>query len=307
MVDITAVTPPRFQAGDTLVIDGLAFSPDFGENFVTIDTIPATIVSESDTQLVVTVPAGITQDAFVAVQVQRGDTGENTATQRWSRGPTANLRSGALVVPGQVPGVLEAADPTPVPDTFQAQDYDAYLSFLAWWLYEVATTKGDLWATDGVAPMQPQAVGAAGLALIAQPAALLGLAYAAAPAAGRLTHEWAKQIDAPGAANGPMVANGLSTDQSVAKGEHAAGIAGTVAQLIVLVQVAVGGDTLDQVQITQNGVVVYDSGAGLALGQGASHAVNPALVVAAADRLAINAFKAGVAGAMQLRGKLGVV
>lgn len=263
------------------------------------------ILSESDTDLVVEVPLGISQGQFVSVQVQRSDSGANTSTSRWCKAPLSDLRDGTVTVPGQAPGVTEALDTAYVPDTPQAQDLDAYATALEYLLFEVLTTKGDLFASDGVAVMQRFAVGAAGLVLTAAPAQPLGLLYAAAPTAGRITHSWSKQIDAANVANGAMVANGLSTDQSVTKGEHAAGLAGNLDSVAVLVQVA-AGDTLDQVQVFVNGVSAYDSGTGLALTQGQSHIAALVVAVVAADRVEVRAFKAGTAAIMQLRAKVGV-
>ena len=303
---ITSVVPARFRSGENIEINGMAFSPTGGANAVTIGTVVAGILEESDTRLLVTVPGGIPTDEFVAVQVQRSDSGDNTAESYWSKAPRADLLNGTVRVPSQAPGVLEARSPEPVRDTPQAQDYDAYLTALEYLIFEVLTTKGDVLGSSGVGAPARFPVGAAGQALQAAPAAGLGLAYGAAPASGRLTLDWGKQIDAGGAANGAMVANGLTTDQSTTKGEHASPIAGTADSLIVLVQAA-SGDTLDRVVLLKNGVIAYDSGTGLGLGANASHSASPAVAVAVGDRLELQAFKAGASAVMQLRGKVGVV
>lgn len=303
-MNIDNVVPARFSPGDTVTILGNAFSPTFGDNYVTIDTVPCVIASESDVAISVDVPLGISVDQFVAVQVQRSDTGDNTARSFWSKGPQADLLTGVLQLPGQAPGTLEALDPNPVLDTPQAQDYERYVTHAEYLIQEIATVKGDVLTSDGVV-VTAEPVGAPGQALEAAPAAGNGLAWAAAPAV-RLTHSWAKQIDAFLAANGAMVANGETGDQSTVKPEHAAAVAGTCDGLTVLVQNSVGGDTLNQVQLAVNGIVVYDSGGGLGLVAGQSHSANPVVAVVATDRLALRVFKAGVAGVMDLRGKASV-
>lgn len=304
-MNIDNVVPARFSPGDTVTILGNAFSPTFGANFVTIDTQQAVIASESDVQLVVEVPLGISVDQFVGVVVQRSDTGDNAARSFWSKAPAADLLSGALSLPGQAPGTLEARDPNPVLDTPQAQDYERYVAHAEYLTQEIATTKGDLLTSDGAAVVA-QGVGAAGQALEGAPASANGMAWAAAPSL-RLTHSYAKQIDAFNAANGAMVANGSPGDQSSVKPEHAAAVAGTCDTLSVLVQNSSGGDTLDRVQLAVNGAVLHDSGPGLGLAAGGSYNVNPALAgIVATDRLAVRVFKAGVAALMDLRAKVSV-
>ena len=301
MPAIDAIVPARFREGDTIEIQGAAFSPTFGENGVLIDGQAAGILSESDTLLTVQVPAGITTDSFVAVTVQRSDTLDNVSSQAWSKALLADLRSGAAPVPGQVPGETEAEDPSPQPVIPQAQDYERMATLAEFILYEVLGATGDLFASDGTPGLTPFGVGAAGLLLGADPGGLEGLVYAAAVR--RLTWSWGKRIDAGGGNNGPMVAGGDGDNPSAILGEHGAPLNVTLDQVTVLVDSFAAGDTLDQVQVAVNGAVLYDSGAGL--GVTTFHQAALALAVVAGDRIEVRAFKAGVNGIMRLRGKVG--
>ena len=306
MVQIVDIVPRRFRPGQRIAIQGFAFAPNFGDNIVTVAGLSTIIEAESETEIEIDVPGGAPQDEFVAVQVQRSDTWANDAASYFCKGPLSDLRDGTLLVPGQAPGADEAPELlVAIPDIPQAKDYEGMATLAEYLLREVLTTAGDLFASDGVAAMQRFARGAAGQVLGANAAAALGLAWGAAPAP-RQALSWAKLINAGAGNNGAMVANGDSTNPSIVDGEHAAGQAGTVDRIAVLVQIASGTDTLDQVTLAQNGVVVYNSGAGLGFTQGQSHIAVPAIVVVATDRLELRAFKLGTSGIMRLRGKVGL-
>lgn len=304
MVQINEVNPPTFRAGDQVTIDGFGFSPVFGRNGVLVELTEAVIESESATQIVITVPVGVTVNAFVALSVQRTDTGDFDVVTAFSGPSIADLADGNSDPTAQLPGPYEFANPAFLPDVPQAQDFERFMAVVTYLLRELLLAKGDLFASDGVSPMQAFAVGAAGQVLQANPGQPVGLEWIA-PAQRSITHSWSQVIDAPGTLNGDMVAGGDGTIASNSIGEHLAGDAGNVTQVVVLVESAGGGDTLDRVTLLQNGGIIYDSLTGLGLVQGQALIANTIpLAVGANDLLVLQAFKAGVAQPMTLRGKV---
>ncbi|HND52890.1 MAG TPA: FG-GAP-like repeat-containing protein, partial [Pirellulaceae bacterium] len=66
--NITSLTPPIAEAGDTVVIRGSGFSATAGDNFVSFGPVRAAVTNASETQLTVVVPLGSTYGS-VGVQV----------------------------------------------------------------------------------------------------------------------------------------------------------------------------------------------------------------------------------------------
>lgn len=303
MVQINEVVPSRFRTGDLITIKGFGFSPTFGQNSVAIDGVPEPVASESATEITLLVPAGIAVDTYVSVIVFRNDTLENDGGQAWSKGSLDSVREGTLTVPGQIPGVKEAADSSRVEDVPQAQDYERFVTAIDHLLLDVLGAIGDLFAHDGVG-LVPFAVGGAGLQLGANPANPEGLEYAAVVRAQTLS--WAREISAPAVVLTAMVANGTATIDTGAIGDHLAPFSGTLYRVIVYFDGA-AGDTLDQVRILVNAVMQHDSGTGLGITPGNFYVATIAVaVVGGTDLVILEAKKLGVVGIARLVGHVGI-
>lgn len=57
--EITSISPGRARAGDTISLMGAGFSPTAAQNTVTVDGVPATVTLDSEPQVDVTVPVGV--------------------------------------------------------------------------------------------------------------------------------------------------------------------------------------------------------------------------------------------------------
>ena len=293
MVTIVSIAPSRFREGDEIAINGFNFSPNFGDNVVAIDDVGVPITTESDTRIVVTVPAGLTKDAYVAVKVQRSDTSENDALSAWHKADLDDIRGLTSQVPGQVPGVTEAADPTVMEDVPQAQDYERIATALEHLLQGVLSTVGDLFAFDGSA-LAPHAVGVAGETLEANPATSTGMDWGTIDRAQTLG--WQGQKAAGANALSSLTANGPPGVTGGSLGIHLAPFTGTLYGVAVLFQ-GTAGDTLDQVRVLVNGGVSYDSGTGLAIAPDGSHTASFSIAVTTADDVEVQVATTGSNGA----------
>lgn len=303
MVQINEISPSRFRAGDLITIRGFGFAPTFGDNAVAIDGIPEPIQSESATEIVVVVPAGVTVGAYVPVFVFRSDTLENDSNQAWSSDPLDDLRDGTARIPGQLPGVTEAADPSRVEDVPQAQDYERLATAIEHLLFDVLGTTGDVFASDGTS-LVPQPVGAAGQRLGANPAPTTGMEYAAITRATSLRWQGEKAIG--DVVLGALTANGGQSQLSLVNGLHLAQLTGNVYLIVVLFAQGTAGDTLDQVRLRINAVTQYDSLVGLGIAPGGVHVAAVAVAVTAADTVELEVKKLGVAGLGRFVGTVGV-
>lgn len=294
MVQINEIVPSRFREGDLVTINGFGFSPTFGENSVAIDGIPEPLQSESATQITLIVPTGVGVDQYVSVLVFRTDTNDFGSGQAWSSGSVDDLRGGAIQIPGQIPGPLEAADPSRVEDVPQAQDFERMVAATEHLLHDVLGAVGDLFAFDG-ASIVPQPLGAAGQRLGANPATSTGMEYVADVRTQSL--QWAGRKIAANTVLGALVANGESTDVATVFGTHLAPLTGNANALVVLFADGSAGDTLDQVVVQRNGVTQYDSGTGLGVLPGGFHAAALAIaLVSGTDTIEVQAKKLGTVG-----------
>lgn len=303
MVQINEVSPSRFRIGDLITISGFGFSPDFGQNQVAIAGVPEPVFSESATEIQVFVPAGVPEDQYVAVAVFRADTLDNDVGIGFSLPSKDDLRSGAVRLPGQVPGTTEATDPARVEDTPQAQDYERMVTALEHLLFDVLGTLGDVFASDGT-QIVPQPIGAAGQRLGANPATSTGLEYAAV--ARTQTLSWGGRRINPDGGLLALVANGETTDANATSGLHAAPFTGTIFSLIVAFVAGDPGDTLDRVVVNVNAVTVYDTGGGLGVSPGSNHVAAPALAVTLGQTIEVLVTKTGGNAAGQFVAHLGV-
>lgn len=275
-LQINEVVPNRFRAGDLITVRGFGFAPGFGDNAVSVDGIPEILQVESATELTFFVPAGVSVDQYVTVQAFRSDTLDNDVAQAWSSSSLSDLRDGTARIPGQVPGAREAADPSPLADVPQAQDYERLVQAIEHLLYDALSVVGDLFASDG-AEIVPQPIGAAGQRLGANPATATGMEYAALTRATSL--QWGGRKLAANTVVDAIVANGQSSETSTIAGIHLAPATGIVGLITVLFAEGVAGDTLDQVILRKNGAIAFDSGTGLGITPGNAFE-SPGLVVA---------------------------
>lgn len=307
MVQINEVVPSRFREGDLISIRGFGFSPTFGANDVAIDGIPEPLQFESDTEIQLFVPPGVSTEQYVSIVVFRNDTLDNDGTQGWSKAPLDDLREGLVDTPGQIPGAQEAADPTPVADVPQAQDYERMVAKILWLLLAAANGGGPgyLFATDGSA-IVPRLNGAAGEVLHADPADPSGTGLAWQSVARALTLDWGRKTLAANAALTLLVAGGDGEVTVTTGAEHLAPATGSLYAVLVYFE-SDGSDTLDQVRVLVNAVVQHDSGAALGIASGSSYvAAISVAVTAGVDKITVEASKAGVTGNARLSAKIGL-
>lgn len=299
---IDSVSPDRVRAGDVITVNGSGFAPVFGNNRVDIGGANATIVSESETQIICDVPGPVPSDVAVRIVVSRTDSQEfsDPPALVWSADTLANLRT--VSVPGQIPGPREAVDVTAsVPDVQQAQDYERVTTFVEHQRGRL-TSKGDIYTSDGSTPVRLPMPAGAGMILTQDSSAPLGSVYMNPKR--QITLLWGKEINIAASNDGPMVANGDSSPTSVIDGEHGAAVSGTIVRLWVLVLTAGSGNTLDQVRVLVNGGVAYDSGAGLGLTVDGSHLATVTIAITVGDLVILEAFKLGAGSVMNLVGGL---
>lgn len=281
MTSITAHTPPRGRAGDTLVLTGAFASSG---NTVTVDGIAATVGAESATSVSVTVPAGIRTDRFIPVEVTNPDDGSTFTRQWWSKATPAELKS--YLMPLQQPGPFEdwgAASSDEHARDIEAKDIEALHDLLQYLPLDVFQQPGDMVGQGSAAPQRVTAAapdatvmldhGTSGIAQLQRKPAILTWGRRLSDASATLM-----SANAVGAAT-----SSVGTEQRTPEGGRAT---------ILLIYVAVQGGTreLDQVELLKNGSVVYDSGSGLGIAAQGTHRANVFAslgVLAATDRLSV--------------------
>ncbi|GAB3756384.1 IPT/TIG domain-containing protein [Spirosoma pomorum] len=122
---ITSIDPATAPVNSTIAVNGTNFSSDPGSNTITIGGVPATIVSATDTRLVVVVPAGATNGpisvtaggqtaqsitaftvAITPIKPVREVIGTTFANQRW-RKDTVYILRGLVYIPADFTLTIE--------------------------------------------------------------------------------------------------------------------------------------------------------------------------------------------------------
>jgi len=299
MVAIDRIEPARGRAGDIVTFYGSGFSSDPTEISAAFAQIecpggpqPSPYI-RSETQLSFEVPSGIPEGETIEASIQRADNLESDSVAWLALPPLADMPTWS--VPGQVPGRNERANlEVVIPDSPQAKDYERLVTLIEYLLRNVVTQEGALLTSDG-SGIVPLAPGLERQLLTADSDATAGLAWKQHER--HLMLRWGKERDSGGTNDGGMVANGDPSETSTTSGEHGCPFDGVVEQIGVLVSQRVtppSTSLLDQVTLAVNGVVVYDSGAGLALDVNGSHIAAPAnLRVNTGDRIELRTYGTG--------------
>lgn len=105
---ITTVSPRGGAPGTGVVVTGTAFGPL--EGTVTIDGVPATVVSWIDTQITFTVPAGVSTNGTYTLRVVREDLSAFTEEHFWIPATDPNLDGIDYQYPVTEAGVTQNVD-----------------------------------------------------------------------------------------------------------------------------------------------------------------------------------------------------
>ena len=271
-IAIDEVDPPRGRAGDSVAIRGRGFSAVIANNTVTLASFPATVTAASEVELTVTVPAvaGIADDAHLLWEVTVA--GRVAERKWWAKlDPASDLadrRPGASIP-------QEDEDPDDVdPSRFTATAWNRLATLLEFVLFdqELLTHDGTGLATPGErnAPDSPAAAPFPGQALVVDPAAASSLAWGWSA---DVTIPYGGTID-PGEATVELLAGGDPTEDAGGGSgtKQGAPADGEVDLAWFHIVRDTGTDTIDRVRILADGSPIYDSGTGLALGDGATYA-----------------------------------
>ncbi len=311
MPEISSVSPGRGRAGDpALTIAGAGFAPSspFG-NAVEFDGVAASPSSQSETTIVVAPPAcsgtfGLcVTDQWILLLVQRIDTAEWDAIRWWIKADLADLKT-ASGLTEKIPTDEDLDNPTN--ECLTAATWNRLATFVEFLAHEVLTAKGSIIARDGVG-IAEVLVGTNGYELRRVPAGEAGATGLGWGPPKRIwTYRWGLLIDAANVRNGPMSANGAGDDSfpSTKRGTHGMATDGVLRHLTVNVESG-GSDTLDQVTVIHNLLLIHDSGTGLAIGADDAYRFDLGTWFGARD-LEVRAFKTGTTATMALTATLAV-
>lgn len=310
MPEISDVSPGRGRASDTgIVIDGAAFASSPFTNTVQFQGNTASKSAEDEFQITANVPgcsAGFglcITDQWIALTVQRQDTGEWAAVRWWIKADLADLQTDSKLTE-KIPTGEDLDNPTN--EFLTATLWNRLVTFAEWLTQEVLSAKGSVIGRSEAGIVEVL-VGNDEEELHRVPAGSgreAGLLWG--PPLRIWTYRWGRLIDTGNTRNGAMEANGdgTSTRTGVLAGTHGMARDGIVRHLTVNVESAVGGDTLDQVTVVWNGsTTIYDSGTGLGIAANASHRATINDWRGARD-LEVRAFKSGTVGTMALTATL---
>ena len=116
---VTAINPPTGQPGARVTVTGSNFGPTQGNSTITIGGVPATVLSWSDTKIVVTIGAGATSGAVVVTTAQGGSNDNKTFTLVY---PTWYLAEGTTAWGFNTYITIENPNPTAVTARIQYMD-----------------------------------------------------------------------------------------------------------------------------------------------------------------------------------------
>ena len=309
MAELYSVEPGRGRAGNTLTLTGEGFAPASPGNSVKINGVAASIVTQDEFEIVVTVPVGFTDtDQWALVAVRRIDTGDFASLLWWGKASAAQLQLASRILEA-LPGALEATDLTFEGrlQTMTARDWHRLVTFAEFLTLERLSAAGSLFVREAAGPRE-LLVGPDGRQLEANIGEASGLKWSKPRR--YFTLPWGRETPS-GLPGGTMIANASPDVTTVSELAASCGIpaAGTVEVIWVTVDQAGGGDTLNQVQLRAGTpgsmTVIYDSGGGLGLAQGEAHqAVVDAYVGPADTTIFISAVKAGTSALMRLSGSI---
>lgn len=308
MPEIFDITPGRGRASEAgVTIDGAAFAPSspFGNSVQFDGTGVVSISSQDEDQIVCAAPGcsfgfGLcVTDQWITVAVRRGDTQEWATYRWWVKAALETLKTDSRLSE-KIPTGEDLDNPTN--EALTATLWNRLVTFVEWIAQEVLTAKGSVMSRDSDG-LQEVLVGTNGHELRRTPAGSghpTGLIWG--PPKRVWTYRWGRLIDASNTRNGAMEASGdaSSTTTGVKAGTHGMARAGVLRYLVVNVESASGGDTLDQVTVVYAGsTTIHNSGTGLAIGADGTYQVELD-TWRPVDDLEVRAFKTGTGGTMEL-------
>ena len=309
---ITDISPPRARAFETITITGTGFGPA-GRNEVFISGSGATIISESPTQLQVEVPFifTIVTDFQAPVQCQRiGEDASAGYSALWIKATVAAMAGYTLE--GATPDPAETSDDDE-PEVAEAKDWERLVTLLDQVHKDNTLTAGDVLARsadglDGVTLDDRFRLPHPGQMLKVDPSA------AGNPGPG-LTWAWGTDMVMP--FGGSLVANPGAAVKLPANGHQDSTVAGSPANtrsyltqaaqvnlLWLLIKFSGATDRIDRIRLLRGTgpTVVYDSGAGLALGNNAVHVAVLDVSIASGQFLEVEVTKTGTTDTVKLVG-----
>lgn len=284
--NIVSLAPSRARAGASLVLAGNGFAA--AGNVVTVDGLAATVTAEDSASITVTVPAGVRTDRFVPVVVTNPDDTSESTRQWWSKATAAELQ--AFLLAFQLPGEFEdwgEASSDEHPQQIEAKDIETLNEHLQYLPTDLLTTPGDMAGRNdnGVGQI---AAGADGATLTLDHATTGGGSGASQLERRPATLTWGRQLSD---AVATLMSAHASSDQATTVGpEQRAPDGGRAVMIVAYVDSQGGTRKLDQIEVLVDGVVVHDSGAGLAVVAQGRYVANvwaDVGALAATDRLSV--------------------
>ena len=301
-VVVTSVTPQRGRTGDTVTIVGTGFAAS--NNNVRFAGANASIVSQSVTQIVVTIPSVTVEGGHAELQVSNFDTNGVLVVPFWIRNDVTVLQ--ALRTVGQVPGPREDTTiDSEDAERAEARDHERLATVAEWLQFDLASTEGDIITRDATGLVGLDGSGDEGRVLLADAGEAAGIRWGEEVQATLL---YGAQIPSGITAARELVANGEKDAVPASASEHGVPYAGTIDWAWVYQYTSgANADRLDRVVIRVNGADQYDSGTGLGIAHGEVFRVDPNVTVAAGDLVQLVVQKTGTANNMPVIGGLRVV
>lgn len=291
--EITQITPGRGRAGAAISLLGSGFSPNPGQNTVTVDGIAAVVTLDSEPQVDCTVPVGVSVGPpHVEVVVTNLDDGTSFTWWWWVKPAPAALAT--AVLPFKQPfrdelalGPLNEDRPNDALYAL-AKSFERWVAGIELVPRDLVITKGTL-ATKAATGLRAVAPGAAGQFLTTLPG---GAAFTTRAG---YTLRWARQIPAPTNTAILMEAGGVDTQATVVATEEVAPVAGVLFSYSVWGSTGSVSNRINLVELLVNGVVVdtrdltANNGIGIGPNQVRTFPVN--VPVAQGDRVEVRLTK----------------
>lgn len=309
---VTSVSPERGRAGDTITITGTGFAA--ANNSVRLDGTACTILSQSETEIVITQPTTFNvTEGFAVLQVNNFDNNRFTEVPFYIRPTAATLATRRLY--DQQPGPEEfAASAAGVggtgavidsPTRAEARQWERMATMVDFLLRDTLLGQGDMFIRDAVGLAVLDGTTATpvkepGQKLVADSTQDEGVRWGHA---GDFDVPYGLQLASGNTSGTNMVPNGTNTTttgDTVWASPQSAEI-----DAVYVYQQSSGGNTdrLDRVRILVNGVQQYDSGTGLNVAhQGRFFAGSLGISVSAGQRVQLEITKTGTSETMDLLG-----